>query len=108
MVVELVRLLSCRMQRQKRTDTTVVRALRTWEATLWPAVRTVIHVKESVFLFDAEPWLLISGLVHDLFSSISVVGSVEDDGISEGWWQACRGRRVYLFGEPSGSLITGQ
>lgn len=55
------------------TDTTVVWALRTWEAVCWPAIWSVRHVEECVFLLKTEPWLV--GLVcnHQLGALGTVV-----------------------------------
>jgi hypothetical protein len=58
------------------TDTTVVRTLGTWETVLGPTEDLSIGVKESVFLLETEPWLVLFCCVHGLLASSSVVGLV--------------------------------
>ena len=58
------------------TDTTVVRALWSWETALWPTVWLSIGVEEGVLLLDTEPRILLLGLVHGLLGVVAVVGLV--------------------------------
>lgn len=58
------------------TNTAIVRALRTREATLRPTIRRAISIKECVLLFKTEPCNLIFGLLHDLCCVMTVVSLV--------------------------------
>jgi hypothetical protein len=53
--------------------TTVVWTLRTWETIEWPAIRSVRHIKECVFLLKAEPWFMVFVCLHELGSLVTVV-----------------------------------
>jgi len=55
------------------TNTTVVWTLRTWETIDWPAIRSVRHIKECVFLLKTEPWLMVLVCLHKLGSLVTVV-----------------------------------
>lgn len=55
------------------TDTAVVGALGTGEATDGPAVGAVVHVEEGVLLLEAEPRLLLLVGLHELVGLIAVV-----------------------------------
>lgn len=48
--------------------------LRTRESGFWPSERFAIGVQQGVFLFDAEPRLLVRRLGHHLQSSFAVIG----------------------------------
>lgn len=61
------------------TDTTVVRALRSREAVLGPAVRPAVNVEESVFLLKAEPEPLLGVGLHQ---KGSVMAEVEGVGLA--------------------------
>lgn len=91
------------------TNTTIVWTLRTWEAIYWPSVRSVRHIKESIFLLQTEPWLM--GLVglHEFGSLMTVVelvwGSIgipalsqDQDiwGTTEWIWEDCNGAEVNI------------
>lgn len=51
-----------------RTDTTVIRALGTWETHLGPTVRLLVGVKEGVLLLETEPGFLGCRGVHGLLA----------------------------------------
>jgi hypothetical protein len=55
------------------TNTTVVRALGSWETVDWPSIGPVCQVKEGILLLETEPWLV--GLVglHELGTLVAVV-----------------------------------
>jgi hypothetical protein len=55
------------------TYTTVVWTLRTWETIDWPAIRSVRHIEECVFLFKTEPWVMFLVCLHKLGSLVTVV-----------------------------------
>lgn len=55
------------------TDTTVVWTLRTRETIEWPAVRSVRHIKECVFLLKTEPRLMFFVCFHKLRSLVTIV-----------------------------------
>jgi hypothetical protein len=59
-----------------RTDTAIIRALRTGETALWPLIWLIIGIKEGILLLETEPWLDIENLVHDLFGVVTIVGPV--------------------------------
>ena len=59
-----------------RSDTTVVRALRTREAAYRPAKRPTIGTHERVLLLNTEPAMLILALLEDLDSIVTEVGLV--------------------------------
>ncbi len=54
-------------------NTTVVRALRSWEAIYWPTIWSIGDIEESVFLFKTEPWLVLSVSLHELGTLMTVV-----------------------------------
>ena len=58
------------------TDTTVVWALGTGEATHGPAVGAVAHVEEGVLLLETEPWLLLLVGLGELVGLVAVVVGV--------------------------------
>ena len=55
------------------TDTTVVRTLRSWETSLWPAVWPSVNAEKSVLLFQTEPEFVLCVLGHE---DIGVVAEV--------------------------------
>jgi hypothetical protein len=60
------------------TDTTVVWALGSWEASLGPAVRPIVKPEEGVFLLKTEPRLLCGIGLHQslgIMTVIELVGS---------------------------------
>jgi len=59
------------------TNTTVVRALRTWETHLGPAEDLSIGIEEGVLLLETKPRLVLLGGVHDLLGVSTVVGLVD-------------------------------
>lgn len=54
-------------------NTTVVRALRTWEPTLRPAVWPSVRTEERVFLFQAKPELVLRVGFHQSGGLVPVV-----------------------------------
>lgn len=55
------------------TDTTVVGALGAGETTLGPSVRLTKLIKESIFLLETEPRLLVLVGLHELGAFVAVV-----------------------------------
>ena len=56
-----------------RTDTTVIRALRSWEAVLGPAIWPVVGTEQGVFLLQTKPGLMLSVRLHQPSSFVAVV-----------------------------------
>jgi hypothetical protein len=56
-----------------RAHTTIVWTLRTWETIDWPAIRSVGHIKECVFLLKTEPRLMFLVCLHELGGLVAVV-----------------------------------
>ena len=46
------------------------------EATLRPAKRSTVHIKQGVFLLDTEPRLEVLSLLHDLLRMVTIVRPV--------------------------------
>jgi hypothetical protein len=88
-------------------DTTVVWALRSWEAVLGPAIWPAISAEESVLLLETEPITLILVLLHDNSGVVTEVVGVwlsighpslghDKDVVaqSNGIWVECDGAEV--------------
>ena len=58
------------------TDAAVIRPLRPWEAALRPAKGLSVNVEERVFLLNAEPRVLISRHIHQLFAFVAMIGAL--------------------------------
>ena len=68
-------------------DTAVIGTLRSWEASLRPAVWPAIGTEEGVLLLQAEPGLLLGIGVHETDSFVTVVelvgGSIVVPGLAQ-------------------------
>ena len=58
------------------TDTTVVRPLGTRETSNGPTIWPVVHVEQSILLFEAEPRLLLLVGLGELIALVTVVVGV--------------------------------
>lgn len=55
------------------THTTVVRSLGSGETILGPAIGSVVHVKERVFLLETKHGLVRCYSLHALFTAVTVI-----------------------------------
>ena len=58
------------------TNAAVIRPLRPREAALRPAKGLSINIKQCVFLLNAEPRVLISCHIHQLFAFVAMIGAL--------------------------------
>ena len=56
------------------SDTAVVRALGAGETALGPPERVLVLVEDGILLLDAEPRVLVLGLLHHLVALLAMVG----------------------------------
>lgn len=55
------------------TNTTVIRSLRAGEPSLGPTIRPAVRAKKSVFLLEAEPWLVLGIGLHQSHGFVTVI-----------------------------------